>query len=206
MNFTMYQMDVKTAFLYGKAKEEIYVCQPLGFDDSQHPEHVYKLDKALYGLHQAPRAWYATLTNHLLAHEYTCGAIDQTLFVRKDKDDLILVQIYVDDIIFGSTSSMLCREFEALMKKKFEMSAMGEMTFFLGLQVKQDPKGVLIHQGKYVTDILTNSRYNLVIISVSGIPILFRVSSCMMLTELPLSTRILQTKWLATYRMMISPS
>ncbi|KAD4180306.1 hypothetical protein E3N88_28897 [Mikania micrantha] len=154
MNFTVYQMDVKTAFLYGKVKEEIYVCQPPGFEDSQYPEHVYKLDKALYGLHQAPRAWYATLTDHLLANGYTRGAIDQTLFVRKDKNDLILVQIYVDDIIFGSTSSALCKEFEGVMKKKFEMSAMGEMTFFLGLQVKQDCKGVLIHQGKYVTDIL----------------------------------------------------
>ncbi|KAD4385615.1 hypothetical protein E3N88_25784 [Mikania micrantha] len=131
MNFTVYQMDVKTAFLYGK------------------------FDKVLYGLHQAPRAWYATHTDHLLANGYTRGAIDQTLFVRKDKDDLILVQIYVDDIIFGSTSSALCKEFEGVMKKKFEMSAMGEMTFFLGLQVKQDSKGVLIHQGKYVTDILT---------------------------------------------------
>ncbi|KAD7117240.1 hypothetical protein E3N88_04508 [Mikania micrantha] len=134
MTFTVFQMDVKTAFLYGKVKEEIYVCQPPGFEDSQFPDHVYKLDKALYGLHQAPRAWYATLTDHLLANGYTRGAIDQTLFVRKDKDDLILVQIYVDDIIFGSTSSALCKEFEGVMKKKFEMSAMGEMTFFLGLQ------------------------------------------------------------------------
>ncbi|KAD2804685.1 hypothetical protein E3N88_38062 [Mikania micrantha] len=100
------------------------------------------------------KAWYATLTDHLLANGYTRGAIDQTLFVRKDKNDLILVQIYVDDIIFGFTSSALCKEFEGIMKKKFEMSAMGEMTFFLGLQVKQDCKGVLIHQGKYVTDIL----------------------------------------------------
>ncbi|KAD4586040.1 hypothetical protein E3N88_23641 [Mikania micrantha] len=158
MNFTVYQMDVKTAFLYGKVKEEIYVCQPPGFEDSQYPDHVYNLDKALYGLHQAPRAWYATLTDHLLANGYTRGAIDQTLFVRNDKDDLILVQIYVYDIIFGSTSSTLCKEFEEIMKKKFEMSAMGEMTFFLDLQVKQDSKGVLIHQGKYVTDILTMSK------------------------------------------------
>ncbi|KAD2393173.1 hypothetical protein E3N88_40150 [Mikania micrantha] len=79
-------MDVKTAFLYGKVKEEIYVCQPPGFEDSQYPDHVYKLDKALYGFHQAPRAWDATLTDHILANRYTRGAIDQTLFVRKDKD------------------------------------------------------------------------------------------------------------------------
>ncbi|KAD4981966.1 hypothetical protein E3N88_18637 [Mikania micrantha] len=133
---------------------DIRVSAP-GFEDLQYPDHVYKLDKALYGLHQAPQAWYATLTDHLLANGYTDGAIDQTLSVRKDKDDWILVQINVDDIIFGSTSSVLCREFEDVMKNKFEMSAMGEMTFFLGLQVKQVPKGMLIHQGKYVTDILT---------------------------------------------------
>ncbi|KAD5960661.1 hypothetical protein E3N88_12133 [Mikania micrantha] len=132
-----------------------YQQEGIDYVEVFYPDHVYKLDKALYGLHQAPRAWYATLTDHLLAHGYTRGAIDQTLFVRKDKDDMILVQIYVDDIIFGSTSSVLCKEFEAVMKKKFEMSAMGEMTFFLGLLVKQDQKGVLIHQGKYVTHILT---------------------------------------------------
>ena len=87
MNFTVYQMNVKTAFLYGKVKEEIYVDQPPGFVDSKYPNHVYKLDKALYGLHQAPRAWYATLTKHLHEHGYTCDTIDQTLFIKHvDKD------------------------------------------------------------------------------------------------------------------------
>ncbi|KAD4585566.1 hypothetical protein E3N88_23167 [Mikania micrantha] len=94
-------------------------------EDPAFPDHVYKPHKALYGLHQAPRAWYATHTDHLLAKGSTRGAIDQTLFVLREKDDFILVQIYVDDIIFGSTSSVLCKEFEAVMKKKFEMSAMG---------------------------------------------------------------------------------
>ncbi|KAD5318359.1 hypothetical protein E3N88_18305 [Mikania micrantha] len=147
-------MDVKTAFLYGKVKEEIYVSQPPGFVDSDHPEHVYKLDKALYGLHQAPRAWYATLTEHLLSHGYTRGTIDQTLFLKRVDDDMILVQIYVDDIIFESTSEKLCEEFESVMKKKFEMSSLGERTTFLGLQVHQNSEGILIHQSKYVTDML----------------------------------------------------
>ena len=147
-------MDVKTTFLYGEVKEEIYVDQPPGFINSEFPNHVYKLDKALYGLHQAPRAWYATLTEHLLQHGYTRGTIDQTLFIKREDNDLIVVQIYVDDIIFGSTSETLCKEFEDVMKKRFEMSSLGEMTMFLGLQVRQSSSGILIHQGKYVDDIL----------------------------------------------------
>ncbi|KAD5960742.1 hypothetical protein E3N88_12214 [Mikania micrantha] len=116
--------------------------QQEGFDYEEGFAPVAKLEsihKALYGLHQAPRAWYATLTDHLLANVYTRGVIDQTLFFRKDKDDLILVQIYVEDIIFSSMSSVLCKEFEFVMKKKFEMSATGEMTFFLGLQLASTP-------------------------------------------------------------------
>ncbi|KAD7116763.1 hypothetical protein E3N88_04031 [Mikania micrantha] len=114
MNFKVYQMD--------------------------YPHHVYKLDKALYGLHQAPRAWYETIMDHLLANGHTRGAIDHTLFISREKVDLILFHVYVDDNIFCSTSSVLCKDFEAVMKKKFEMSVMLEMTFFLGLRVKQDPK------------------------------------------------------------------
>ncbi|KAF5822614.1 putative RNA-directed DNA polymerase [Helianthus annuus] len=159
MGFTVYQMDVKTAFLYGDVKEEIFVEQPPGFVHPDHPDYAYKLDKALYGLHQAPRAWYATLTEHLLAHGYTRGTIDQTLFIKRVGNDQILVQIYVDDIIFGSTSEDLCKEFEKVMKKKFEMSALGEMTLFLGLQVKQSSQGILIHQGKYVDDVLAKFKF-----------------------------------------------
>ncbi|KAL4584141.1 hypothetical protein LXL04_008731 [Taraxacum kok-saghyz] len=159
MGFTVYQMDVKTAFLYGEVKEEIYVDQPPGFVNSDIPNHVYKLDKALYGLHQAPRAWYVTLTDHLLQHGYTRGTIDQTLFIKRENKDLIIVQIYVDDIIFGSTSETMCKDFEVVMKKRFEMSSLGEMTMFLGIQVKQDSNGILLHQGKYVTDMLEKFGY-----------------------------------------------
>ena len=110
--------------------------------------------KALYGLHQAPRAWYARLSTFLLEHGYRRGAIDKTLFLKKNSKDIILVQVYVDDIIFGSTKEEWCREFETLMKGEFQMSAMGELTFFLGLQVTQKPDGIFIHQEKYVKDIL----------------------------------------------------
>ncbi|GJY69128.1 putative ribonuclease H-like domain-containing protein, partial [Tanacetum coccineum] len=154
MGFMVYQMDVKSAFLYGRIDEEVYVTQPKGFVDPQHPKKVYKVVKALYGLHQAPRAWYATLSTFLLKHGYRRGTIDKTLFLKKHKRDIILVQVYVDDIIFGSTKKAWCDEFEALMKGEFEMSAMGELTFFLGLQVQQRPDGIFINQDKYVQEIL----------------------------------------------------
>ncbi|GJS54099.1 putative ribonuclease H-like domain-containing protein, partial [Tanacetum coccineum] len=155
MGFLVYQLDVKSAFLYGEIEEEVYVTQPKGFEDPYFPKHVYRVVKALYGLHQAPRAWYARLSTFLLQHNYRRGTIDKTLFIKKDSRDIILVQVYVDDIIFGSTNKAWCDEFEVLMKGEFEMSAMGEMTFFLGLQVKQLPDGIFISQDKYVKDMLT---------------------------------------------------
>ncbi|GJR22255.1 putative ribonuclease H-like domain-containing protein [Tanacetum coccineum] len=109
-------MDVKSAFLYGQIEEEVYVCQPLGFEDPDHPNKVYKVVKALYGLHQAPRAWYDTLATYLLSNGFQRGQIDQTLFIKRHKGHILLVQIYVDDIIFGSTKKELCDEFEKLMK------------------------------------------------------------------------------------------
>ncbi|GJY51020.1 putative ribonuclease H-like domain-containing protein [Tanacetum coccineum] len=154
MGFMVYQMDVKSAFLYGEIEEEVYVTQPKGFEDPHFPKHVYRVVKALYGLHQAPRAWYARLSTFLLKHNYRRGTIDKTLFIKKNSRDIILVQVYVDDIIFGSTNKAWCDDFEVLMKGEFEMSAMGELTFFLGLQVKQKPDGIFISQDKYVQDIL----------------------------------------------------
>ncbi|GJZ99674.1 putative ribonuclease H-like domain-containing protein [Tanacetum coccineum] len=154
MGFTVYQMDVKSAFLYGTIEEEVYVHQPPGFVDPAHPNKVYKVIKALYGLHQAPRAWYETLSSFLMENGFRRGTIDKTLFIKKKKSDIMLVQVYVDDIIFGSTKKSMCTEFEDCMHKRFQMSSMGELTFFLGLQVKQQPDGIFISQDKYVADIL----------------------------------------------------
>ncbi|GKD48278.1 putative ribonuclease H-like domain-containing protein [Tanacetum coccineum] len=148
------EMDVKSAFLYGKIEEEIYVYQPPGFEDPEFPDRVYKVEKALYGLHQAPRAWYETLSTYLLDNGFQRGKIDKTLFIKRVKSDILPVQVYVDDIIFRSTKKMLCTEFEKLMHKKFQMSSMGELTFFLGLQVTQKDDGIFISQDKYVDEIL----------------------------------------------------
>nr|GEW75396.1 hypothetical protein [Tanacetum cinerariifolium] len=160
MGFTVYQMDVKSAFLYGTIDEEVYMMQPPRFQDPKFPDRVYKVEKAIYGLHQAPKAWYGTLSKYLLDNGFQRRTIDQTLFIRKHKGEFLLVQVYVDDIIFGSSNPQLCREFEALMHEKFQMSAMGELTFFLGLQVLQKKDGIFLSQDKYVGDILKTFGYS----------------------------------------------
>nr|GEU78763.1 hypothetical protein [Tanacetum cinerariifolium] len=154
MGFMVYQMNVKSAFLYENIKKKVYIYQPLGFEDPDYSDKVYKVVKTLYGLHQAPRAWYETLANYLLENSFQRGKIDQTLFIKRQKGDILLVQIYVDDIIFGLTNKDLCKAFEKLMKDKFQMSSMEELTFFLGLQVKQKKDGIFISQDKYVAEIL----------------------------------------------------
>ncbi|KAJ9536434.1 hypothetical protein OSB04_un000392 [Centaurea solstitialis] len=153
-DFTVFQMDVKTAFLYGHLKEEVYVTQPEGFVDPDHPDYVYILDKALYGLKQAPRAWYEELSTYLLSKGFKKGSVDSTLFIMKEGDHIVVIQVYVDDIIFGSTSKDLCKKFETIMTQEFKMSMMGEINFFLGLQVKQFSDGIFINQSKYIFDLL----------------------------------------------------
>nr|GEV58009.1 retrovirus-related Pol polyprotein from transposon TNT 1-94 [Tanacetum cinerariifolium] len=154
LQFKLQKMDVKSTFLYGTIEEEVYVCQPHCFEDLHFPNKVYKVEKALYGLHQALRAWYETLSTYLLENGFRRGTIDKTLFIKKDICDILLVQVYVDDIIFGSTKKSLCDEFKKMMHKRFQISFMGELTFFLGLQVKQKDDGIFISQDKYVADIL----------------------------------------------------
>nr|GFA59759.1 hypothetical protein [Tanacetum cinerariifolium] len=153
-SFTVFQMDVKTAFLHGTLKEDVDVCQPEGFIDADHPSHVFKLKKALYGLKQAPRAWYDELSTFLLHNNFFKGITDPTLFIRRFFDDILVVHVYVDDIIFGSTHHKYTQLFSDLMKTRFEMSMMEEMTFFLGLQVNQSPCGIFLNQSNYVLEIL----------------------------------------------------
>ncbi|GJY31401.1 retrovirus-related pol polyprotein from transposon TNT 1-94 [Tanacetum coccineum] len=150
----IYQMDVKTAFLNGDLQEEVFVSQPEGFEDQDNPTHVYRLKKALYGLKQAPRAWYDTLSKFLLANNFFKGVVDPTLFTRKSGKHILLVQIYVDDIIFASTDHNACHIFSKEMSSKFQMSMMGQMSFFLGLQVSQSPRGIFINQAKYALETL----------------------------------------------------
>nr|GEX36953.1 retrovirus-related Pol polyprotein from transposon TNT 1-94 [Tanacetum cinerariifolium]GEX40006.1 retrovirus-related Pol polyprotein from transposon TNT 1-94 [Tanacetum cinerariifolium] len=169
MSFIVYQMDVKSAFLYGTIDEEVYVTQPPGFVDPKFPNKVYKVVKAIYGLHQAPRAWYATLSTFLERSRYRRGDIDKTLFIKQDKKDNMLVQVYVDDIIFGSTKKSWCDEFEELMKNRFQMSYTSELAFYFGLQVKQKKDGIFISQDKYVAEIL--KKFNFLSVKTASTPI-----------------------------------
>ncbi|GJV24501.1 retrovirus-related pol polyprotein from transposon TNT 1-94 [Tanacetum coccineum] len=144
----------KNGFLNGELKEEVYVSQPEGFVDQDNPSHVYKLKKALYGLKQAPRSWYDMLSSFLISQHFSKGAVDPTLFTRKAGNNLLLVQIYVDDIIFSSANTAMCDEFANLMTTKFKISMMGQMLFFLGLQIFQSPRGIFINQSKYAYEII----------------------------------------------------
>ena len=158
-NFKVFQMDVKSAFLNGALSEEVYVEQPPGFVDKSKGDRVYKLKKALYGLKQAPRAWYDTLSTFLVNNGFKKGVVDRTLFTIEHEGNLLLAQVYVDDIIFGSEDAELCERFAMLMQSEFEMSMMGELTYFLGLQVKQLKEGIFICQSKYSIDMM--KKFNL---------------------------------------------
>nr|GEV20083.1 hypothetical protein [Tanacetum cinerariifolium] len=151
----IYQMDVKAASLNDELKEEVYISQPEGFVDPDQPTHVYHLKKALYGLKQAHLAWYDTFLRFLLNKKNALsGAVDPTLFTQKTGKHILLVQIYVDDIIFSSTDPKACDIFSDKMSSKFQMSMMGQMSFFIGLQVSQNLVGIFIIQSKFALEIL----------------------------------------------------
>ncbi|GJU02964.1 putative ribonuclease H-like domain-containing protein [Tanacetum coccineum] len=179
-DFVVYQMDVKSAFLYGKIKEEVYVCQPPGFEDPNFPDRVYKVEKALYGLHQALRAWYETLSTYLLDNRFQRGKIDKTLFIRRDKGDILLVQVYEDDIIFSSTKKSLCTQFEKMMHKKFQMSSMGELIFFLGITPMETQKPLLKDKDGEEVDVHLHRLMigSLMYLTSSRPDIMFAVSVC----------------------------
>ncbi|GJT18373.1 retrovirus-related pol polyprotein from transposon TNT 1-94 [Tanacetum coccineum] len=160
-------MDVKTAFLNGELKKEVYVSQPEGFVDQDNPSHVRKIKKALYDLKQAPRAWYNMLSSFIILQHFSKGGFDPTLFTMKAGKDLLLVQIYVDDIIFASTNTVMCDEFANLMTTKFKMSMMEQMSFFLKLQISKCPRGTPVDATHYRGMIgslmyLTSSRPDLI--------------------------------------------
>ncbi|GJS69493.1 retrovirus-related pol polyprotein from transposon TNT 1-94 [Tanacetum coccineum] len=153
-DFKLFQMDVKSTFLNGFINEEVYVAQPPGFVDFEKPNHVFKLKKTVYGLKQAPKAWYDRHKAFLLDHMYTMGLVDNTLFTKKRDSHIIIVQIYVDDIIFGSTCQDFYGDFSKIMHDEFEMSMMGELNFFLGLQIKQLDDVIFFNQSKYIKEML----------------------------------------------------
>jgi len=143
-----------SAFLNGYLHEEVYVKPPNGFIDPTFPNHVYKLKKALHGLKQAPRAWYETLTEFLVNQGYIKGGSDKSLFVKEENEILMIAHIYVDHIVFGGMSNQMVQHFVQQMQSEFEMSLVGELTYFLGLQVKQMEDTIFIYQSKYAKNIV----------------------------------------------------
>ncbi|KAI3510720.1 hypothetical protein L1887_17853 [Cichorium endivia] len=168
-NIIVHQMDVKSAFLQGDLQETVYLQQPPGFEDVSRPNHVYRLNKAVYGLKQSPRAWYETLSTFLVSSGYGRGVIDPTFFVRSHQNNIMIVQVYVDDIIFGSTNQAMVDEFAKVMTDKFHMSMNREINFFLGLQIKQTKRGIFIHQEKYKNELL--KKFSLENCSTTKVPI-----------------------------------
>jgi hypothetical protein len=140
--------------LNGVLEEEVYVRQPQGFGSEKYPHQVYKLMKALYGLKQAPRAWYGRLRGFLFERGFEMGKVDQTLFLLRQGTDVLIVQVYVDDIVFCGSSNSLVARFAEDMSREFEMRMMGELQFFLALQIKKSKEGTFMHQTKYTKDIV----------------------------------------------------
>ncbi|GJZ58165.1 retrovirus-related pol polyprotein from transposon TNT 1-94 [Tanacetum coccineum] len=147
-------MDVKTTFLNGILREEVYVSQPDGFVDPDNPNHVYRLKKALYGLKHAPHTWYDLFSSFLLSQGSSKGTVDPTLFISRKGKHILMVQIYVDNIIFASATTELCDKFSEIMCSKFKMSMIGKISFFLGLQISQSPRGIFLNQSKYALESL----------------------------------------------------
>ena len=147
-------MDVKSTFLNGYLEEEVYIEQPDGFQLSDKGDYICKLKKALYGLKQALRAWYEMLDSYLQLQNFRRGSIDCNLYCRIDGENMIIVEFYVDDIIFGSDDEKISKEFSKKIQIEFDMSLLGELNFFLGLQIIQSNEGIFIHQTKYIKDMV----------------------------------------------------
>jgi hypothetical protein len=147
-------MDVKSAFLNGNLEEEVYIEKPEGFQLTNKGKCVCKLKKALYGLKQAPIAWYARLDSYLQNQGLKRGSTYNNIYCKIDVNNIIIVEVYIDDIIFGSDDEEMSKEFAKMMQQEFEMSLLGELDFFLELQIIQSKRGVFIHQYKYVKDVL----------------------------------------------------
>ena len=153
-NWDIYQLDVKSAFLHGELKENVYIEQPKGFVKKGEEGKVLKLKKALYGLKQAPRAWYSRIKAYFLESGFEKCPSEHTLFTKTEEGKALVVSIYVDDLIFTGNDEKLIKEFKVSMKNEFNMTDLGKMKFFLGVEVVQNSKGIYMGQRKYALEIL----------------------------------------------------
>lgn len=154
-NWKLYQLDVKSAFLHGRLNEDVYVEQPKGYEVHGSEQKVYKLHKALYGLKQASRAWFSRFEGYFIKEGFQRSCSEQTLFIKKGREGSILVvSVYVDDLLFTGNDESMMSDFKRSMKEEFDMTDLGEMRFFLGIEVVQKADGIFICQRKYATEVL----------------------------------------------------
>lgn len=153
-NWSVFQLDVKSAFLHGELNEDVYVEQPKGFEVEDETNKVYKLKKALYGLKQAPRAWYSRIEGYFMKEKFEKAYCEHTLFVKKEENNILIVSLYVDDLIYTGNSISMLEEFKSSMMMEFSMTDLGKMKYFLGVEVIQDDRGIFINQQKYAEEIL----------------------------------------------------
>jgi hypothetical protein len=157
-NIKVYNMDVKSTFLNGKLEEEVYIEQPEGFQLSENANYVFELKKVVYGIKQAPRAWYSRLDKYLQQEGFRKGSADNNLYIKVTQDSILLIEFYVDDIIFGSIDDRLSQKFAKDMQNEFEMSLLGELSLFMGLHIRQRNQGIFISQTKYIREFLKRFR------------------------------------------------
>ncbi|KAL0308843.1 UNVERIFIED_CONTAM: Retrovirus-related Pol polyprotein from transposon RE2 [Sesamum radiatum] len=155
----IYQMDVKSAFLNGYIDEEIYVEQPQGFIAKGSEEKVLRLKKALYGLKQAPRAWYSRIDKYFMDRGFRRSLSEPTLYIKSQGNDTLIVSLYVDDLIYTGNNEKMIQDFKEDMMKTFEMSDLGLMHFFLGIEINQEKEGIFICQRKYTETLLRSSKW-----------------------------------------------
>ena len=154
-NWVIYQLDVKSAFLHGEINEEVFVNQPPGYEQKEHKSKVYRLKKALYGLKQAPRAWYSRIETYFMEEGFTKCPYKHTLFIKTaGGGKILIVCLYVDDLIFTGNDDMLFAQFKNSMMTAFDMTDLGRMRFFLGIEVLQRTDGIFISQRKYAQEIM----------------------------------------------------
>lgn len=154
----VFQLDVNSAFLHGELSEEVYVEQPKGFEVKDKPSKVYKLNKALYGLKQAPRAWYSRIESYIVKEKFEKCYCDHTLFVTREENNILIVSLYVDDLIYSENSVSMLESFKNSMMEEFSMTGLGRMKYFLGVEVIQDEQGIFINQQKYAKETLKKYR------------------------------------------------
>ena len=154
-DWKIFQLDVKSAFLHGELSEDVYVEQPRGYEKKGSEPLVYKLHKALYGLKQAPRAWFNRIEAHFISEGFQKCDSEQTLFTKRNREGkIIIVSVYVDDLIFTGDDEIMMSEFKSSMLREFDMSYLGRMRFFLGIEVLQKFDGIYICQRKYALEVL----------------------------------------------------